>query len=214
MSLPTRQVCIAKQFTRSLTKANSKKLPVQLLQDYPPHGVKGQIIEVAPAFMRNVLHVDNKACYITKEHGPRIPVFTPPKVTTPAPAKTKKAPAPKSGKVDATPALSLDELSSLFSNMKSGSKLRRGLPQAAAKATPDSLPESLLYSFDDIPKPATLAALSTFLSEATKVEFLEDGLGIEDSEGAILSEVSKPGRYTCDIKVADGKPIKRKLVLY
>ncbi|KAI3403493.2 hypothetical protein KGF56_003777 [Candida oxycetoniae] len=52
----------------------NKLVEVQLLTDVPNIGVKGQVLNVKPGFMRNYLHVDNKACYITPKTPPRLPV--------------------------------------------------------------------------------------------------------------------------------------------
>lgn len=54
------------------------RISVQLLRDFPGHGVKGEIIEVLPGLMRNKLYPNNGATYIIPRlnQGPKIPVVT------------------------------------------------------------------------------------------------------------------------------------------
>lgn len=58
----------------NVLRSVNTRVPVQLLQDVEDVGVRGQIVRVKPGFMRNFLHVDNKACYITENSPPRIPI--------------------------------------------------------------------------------------------------------------------------------------------
>lgn len=109
-----------------------EKIQVQLLKDHPTLGQRGQIVRVRPAYMRNFLHVDNKACYITADLGPRIPVVErdlareAEKRAAAAEAlkqqKQKEERKLKEAAEVANGAMSLEELSSLFGNMQS----RRG----------------------------------------------------------------------------------------
>lgn len=102
-----------------------EKIPVQLLKNVESIGVKGEVINVRPAFMRNFLHVDNKATYILKGEKPPLPVVI--KAANPIQPKVEKHEV----KIDTTKvkqttsAISLDELSSLFQKMskKSGQKV-------------------------------------------------------------------------------------------
>ncbi|KAG2732379.1 hypothetical protein G9P44_004796 [Scheffersomyces stipitis] len=102
-------------------KRASDKIPVQLLRNFPGTGVKGEIIRVKPAFMRNYLHHQNGAAYITKDQGPRIPVVEKPtKVEVVAKAeKPVVVEAVKTKSKASAGAMSLDELSTLFTTMRS-----------------------------------------------------------------------------------------------
>lgn len=95
-----------------------QKIPIQLLKDVPNVGVRGEILQVKPAFMRNYLHHKNKACYITPTQGPRIDVVTvEPKAKQPVEHKPQITEEPTEKPV--VEALSMDELSDLFKNMTS-----------------------------------------------------------------------------------------------
>lgn len=117
-----------------------EKIQVQLLKDHPNLGQRGQIVRVRPAYMRNYLHVDNKACYITASLGPRIPVVErdfareAEKRAAAADAlkqqKQKEERKLKDAAEVANGAMSLEELSSLFGNMQSR-RGQRGLETAA-----------------------------------------------------------------------------------
>lgn len=75
---PELNMSSTRQFIRFGSHASRKinkpeKIPVQLFQDLPRIGQRGQIIMVKPAYMRNFLHKDNKAGYVLNDK-PRIPV--------------------------------------------------------------------------------------------------------------------------------------------
>ncbi|KAG7810976.1 hypothetical protein KL921_002604 [Ogataea angusta] len=55
-----------------------KRIPVQLLKDFPTIGVKGQIVQVKPSVMINRLHPKNGAVYMhLPDSKPKIPVVEP-----------------------------------------------------------------------------------------------------------------------------------------
>ncbi|CAI5758098.1 unnamed protein product [Candida verbasci] len=104
---------------------------VQLLQDVDGVGYKGEIIKVKPGFMRNYLHIDNKACYINEKNGPRIPVVDRDEIRE---KKRKEAELLKQEQQEEIidediekikenkDTLTLGELSDLFSNMSKNKK--------------------------------------------------------------------------------------------
>ncbi|CAK9439572.1 uncharacterized protein LODBEIA_P36720 [Lodderomyces beijingensis] len=117
------------------TRTARKFVEVQLLQDVPGIGVKGQLLKVKPGFMRNYLHIDNKACYVTPTTPPRIEVVDIEELRLKELQKQERmlrlkkqeeALASKQEQEQKEPvaggeaeALSLDDLSDIFSSMKS-----------------------------------------------------------------------------------------------
>ncbi|KAI5965293.1 uncharacterized protein KGF55_001513 [Candida pseudojiufengensis] len=107
-------------------------------------GVEGQILHVKPGFMRNYLHIDNKACYITPNRPPRIPVVDIEEIRQEEQRKRRilqqqqaqqqrlldqqnkeKATSTNKESIEDTEnegAMSLEELSDLFSSMKSNKR--------------------------------------------------------------------------------------------
>lgn len=59
-----------------LKNTAEKKIPVQLLKDFPGLGVRGEIVSVAPGRMRNQLHRNNGASYVIKNVPFKIPVVS------------------------------------------------------------------------------------------------------------------------------------------
>lgn len=135
-------------------KTASKFVQVQLLQDIPNVGVKGQLKLVRPGFMKNFLYTDNKAVYVNEKLPPRIPVVEP--------AQVVKAPKVKEVKIEVetetveepteTGAMSLQELSNLFSSMKGKSKRT---PSKVGKH--DLKVQISSLEFDDVNEPAAPA---------------------------------------------------------
>ena len=105
-------------------KTVSKYVEVQLLQDIPHVGVKGEIKLVKPGFMKNYLYVANKACYVNADCPPKIPVVEPEmEIKKEKVKKTKPEEETVEEIVDIVEeteptAMSLEELSTLFSSMK------------------------------------------------------------------------------------------------
>lgn len=219
MSLLKNQMCVARQFTRHASRGKSNKIPVQLLKDYPPHGVRGQIIDVAPSFMRNVLHVDNKACYITKDHGPRIPVVEAKKVLLTKNTKKVKTTEPVAPK-ETLPALSLDELSALFSNMKNASKLpvtnlhaSADLSSIIAREVNSSVPETLSHQLETLKGPLTTSGLVDLIYKTSGIELSQEGIVLQDSTGKSLESLSAQGTYFWKYKSSDGETDRKKVIV-
>lgn len=219
MSCPRLQLSVARQFIRNLSRGKSKKVPVQLLTDFPPHGVKGQIIDVAPSFMRNVLHVDNKACYITKDHGPRIPVVDAPKVVLTRTTKKVKTVEPVTPK-ESLPALSLDELSALFSNMKSASKqsvtnmtASADLSDVIAREVNSSVPETLSFQLGTLKAPFSATELAELIYKSSGIELAKESIVLQDSTGKALENLSETGTYNWKYNSSDGETDKKKIII-
>lgn len=200
----------ARQFVRLASKtARSDKITVQLLQDYPPLGVRGELVRVKPAFMRNFLHVDNKACYTVD--GPRIPVVTRTKtVEVPKPKVVEKVVKERA----ATPALSLDELSSMFLLMRKNNASKSGaFETAAAQGTyvaelEESLP--LTYTLQNASFPVSRDVLAQTVFSVTGVEVPAKDIQVRDAAGKSVEAIGAAGSYTWHF--ADGTAsLKRKL---
>lgn len=213
MSFPITRHSVARQFTRNMTK--SSKVPVQLLQDFPPHGVKGEVIDVAPAFMRNVLHVDNKACYITKTQGPRIPVVVPKRAAVP---KVKKV-VQKEKTEESTPVLSLDELSKLFANMKTAQdRPEVNFAASAEQGEPvidelAEIPQSLSFSFEAVQGPINASALAGLIQKNTGVEVPLESMQLLNKGGSQISEITRKGEYAWKV-TGQNKLTVRKTVIF
>ncbi|RCK66819.1 hypothetical protein Cantr_02851 [Candida viswanathii] len=114
------------RFYRRPKRTVNKYVHVQLMQDIPGVGVRGEVKRVKPGFMKNFLHTDNKAVYVNDNLPPRIPV-----VKIRKEPKVEKVHRPitreeveqaleegKQTKTEST-AMSLKELSQLFKSLKS-----------------------------------------------------------------------------------------------
>lgn len=179
-------------------------------------GVAGEILKVQPAYMRNFLHVNNKACYITESEGPRIPVVE--KVRQKAPELKQRVRVDAQKTVSDSPALSLDELSDLFSSMrsKSGKKSHIGSVQ-----TSDSAAYSLA-DLESLPAVYTLKAtlpvekssLVQAVFNATGVEVPENMIKIRKEDGSNLDVISEAGSYSWVFSApSEGSVLRKKLVV-
>lgn len=191
---------IPRAFTR-LASTKSRKISVQLLKDSKPLGVMGEIVKVKPAFMRNFLHVDDKACYITDKLGPRIPVVTKLKAVKSRTKKPKKTLVPKALDHKPTePVLSLDDLSSLFSGMRAGNAPKE-VPTYEAKSGSginlielgDALPQT--YTFSPQNFPVTKDHLSQTVFNATGIEVPPSLIRIKKNTEDVM-EIPAAGEYT------------------
>lgn len=194
---------VARQFTRHVS-SKSRKITVQLLKDYAPLGVAGQLVRVKPAFMRNFLHVDNKACYVTKELGPRIPVVEK-RVAVEAekPAAEVNAEVVPASK-DETPAMSLDELSSMFSSMRMSRSKAATTPEtfqteaSTASYSLAELDESLpaTYTLQNVKLPVTKETLASTVFSVTGIEVPVSMLKVRQGDGNALDEIASVGQYS------------------
>lgn len=206
---------LRRQFARYALRRREKIL-VQLLKDVPSVGVAGEILKVQPAYMRNFLHVNNKACYITESEGPRIPVVE--KVRQKAPELKPKVTAVPQKSVSDSPALSLDELSDLFSSMrsKSGKKSQVGSVQTSATSAYS------LVDLESLPAVYTLKAtlpvekssLVQAVFNATGVEVPENMIKIRKEDGSNLDVISEAGSYSWVFSApGESSVLRKKLVV-
>lgn len=179
----------------------SKKIPVQLLKDCGSIGRAGEVIRVKPAFMRNYLHVDNKACYITETAGPRIPVVERERKVKVKALKKKVVDTPAQDAV--TKPVSFDELASLFAEMQGGAKPVVAATLEAAAASTDSYALSDLmdglpptFSLFDCEFPVSKEHLAQTVFNATGVNVPASVIRVRDKSGNTLEEVQAPGSYT------------------
>lgn len=207
--------------------AVSEKIQVQLLKDYGPLGFAGEIVRVRPAFMRNFLHVDNKACYITKDHGPRIPVVEKQKIVEVK--KTEELPVEEEEETTGTTAMSLEELSNLFSTMKSSKKKTQAQGSASFDFNPEASEEAtftLLELEEGLPSvfnitsgqtvsfPITKEALAEVVFKSTGIQVPTTAIRVTGSDKAVLAEITKPGEYQWLFEAPGSAPLKRTLRIH
>lgn len=214
---------IVRHFARNAS-TKSDRITVQLLKDVHPLGAAGELIRVKPAFMRNFLHVDNKACYITKDHGPRIPVVEKKRESLEKKTKVQETPAAKVQEDAAAttgPALSLDELSNLFSNMRmakgknnatAGFQTAEASPQIAYSLAElgESLPAT--YTLPSSQFPLAKAELAQVVFNSTGIEIPASAIKVNGADGAVVEEIATAGVYTWTfLAPGDASTLKRKL---
>lgn len=213
---------VARQFVRYASKA--EKISVQLLQDYQPLGVAGEVVRVKPAFMRNFLHVGNKACYMVD--GPKIPVVQrkrdvvsdKPKKKTPDSVLAQEPQAKK----ESAPALSLDELSSLFTTMRSSKTKKSSVVGFQADTSAgevaayslaelgESLPDTFTLSGKKYPITREQLAQSVFNS--TGIEVPSSVIKVVGENGTAVEEIVESGVYSWSFLAAgDANILKKKL---
>lgn len=209
---------VARHFVRYASR--SENISVQLLQDYQPLGAAGEIVRVKPAFMRNFLHVGNKACYLND--GPRIPVVARAKAAPVEP--TKKVVVEKSEQTqpeqESTPALSLDELSTLFTNMRTN-KSKKSSSLGFQSETVESASYSLAELGESLPETFTLTGQKYPVSRETLAKSVFSSTGIEvpasvikvvGEDGTVVEEITKAGIFAWSfLAPGDANILKRKL---
>lgn len=209
---------VLRHFFRHASTKNDK-IPVQLLKDIEFLGQAGEIVNVKPAFMRNFLHVGNKACYMT--NGPRIPVVERKRelVVEKKKKPVEKVPAQELEKTpESAPALSLDELSSLFSNMR---KSKKTSTTEFLASVSDSVAYSLVELGESLPETFTLSGQKFPVSSETLAQTVFNSTGIEvpasvikvaEEDGKVVEEISKAGIYSWSfLAPGDATILKRKL---
>lgn len=210
-------------FARSkVTRRTTRReiIPIQLLKDVENVGVAGEILKVKAGFMRNFLHRDNKACYITETQGPRIPVVeSAPK--TDIKKKTVELVVEQVAKpTDAPQALSLEELSSVFSTMRTA----RSIPVASHANVEtsgsassfslveleDSIPATFAYNAASFP--VSKEQLSQAIFNSTGIEVPSSAIQIRNGAGSAQKEVAEAGIYTWVFQApGDSKTLRRAL---
>lgn len=213
---------VARQFVRFASR--TEKVSVQLLQDYQPLGVAGEVVRVKPAFMRNFLHVGNKACYMVD--GPRIPVVQRKKDAVAEKPKRKTqekvlAQEPQAKK-ESAPALSLDELSSLFTTMRSSKAKKSSSVGFQAESSPvESVAYSLTELGDSLADTFTLNAkkypitrdqLAQSVFNSTGIEVPASVIKVVGENGSAVDEIAESGLYSWSfLAPGDANILKKKL---
>lgn len=178
--------------------------------DHPTLGSTGEIVKVRPAFMRNYLHVGNKACYTVD--GPRIPVVEASKKSSVKPKEKIQVVEPKAAEVvEDTGAMSLNELSNLFNTMRSSrSKKQAGVSHVTI--TEEAVESYTSSELKVIPANNTFALeTANPLTKQHLVKYVYDVSGITVSESLIklkhqsgrefLKEIDAVGEYLWVIEV-------------
>ncbi|KAI5952349.1 hypothetical protein KGF54_003215 [Candida jiufengensis] len=241
--------CVNSQFRQSirtikLRRTVNKLVEVQLLKTLPGIGVEGQILHVKPGFMRNYLHIDNKACYITPNNPPRLPIVDVEELRQEEQRKRRIAQQQQIQKqklldqqaksqdkeVESTEdketdgAMSLEELSDLFSSMKSNKRKPDSKPELKVQSNvfeessesnqPTSSSSAKTTNTDPIhsltsklPKLLTLNASSLPISKQSIIKQIQEITGdssltlqqVElsyiDTPETTINEISERGRY-------------------
>lgn len=178
-------------------------IPIQLLKDIENVGVAGEILNVKAGYMRNFLHRDNKACYITENQGPRIPVV---ESTKKEDIKKKKSTliVDEVVQVQDTPTpLSLEELSSIFSTMRKSTKPATVAANVETSGSESSF--SLVELEENIPAtfahqassfPVSKEVLSQAIFNSTGIEVPVSAIKIRNNAGDLQDEIAQAGVYT------------------
>lgn len=209
------------RFASTRTAADkSGKISVQLLKDFPLVGARGEVVRVKPAFMRNYLHVNNGACYLLEGQGPRIPIVKRVKQEARKVPVEKKVVEPKAVESDqSSGAMSLDELSTLFNNMR---KSRRGTAARETGEATFAASENIGYTASEVtqlvPRVHGLQVETFPFTKKHLSETIYNISGLEIPESSIkwngVTEISKAGEfeYTIDVP-GETTNVKRILVV-
>lgn len=179
------------------------RIPIQLLQDIKGVGIRGEVLRVKPAYMRNDLHMGNRAAYILKGQAPPIPVVERPTPIAPVEAKPVEADAP------VAVAMTVDELANLFGEIKSkrptrvnfsaSQEIDTSVPQAAFEISDliESIPTVSSISLKDADQTVTKDYLSRMLYRSTGNQVDETYIRIapENTKDASIPEITAPGNY-------------------
>lgn len=189
-----------------------EKIPVQLLKDVKSIGVKGQVINVRPAFMRNFLHVDNKATYILKGQTPPLPVVAKQQVIQ----QTKVAPKPiKVETKTKEKAMSLEELSSLFTGMSTKNKKSASFSsmieheETVADYSISELKQAIpsvytITTSEKVPLPITINYISDVLFNLSGVKVPSSAIQVSLNKN-IVKSIEKVGKYSLVVS----KPLEK-----
>ncbi|KAI5960884.1 hypothetical protein KGF57_001816 [Candida theae] len=222
----------------------NKLVEVQLLKTLPGIGVEGQILHVKPGYMRNYLHIDNKACYVTPNNPPRIPVVDVEELRLQEQRKRRQLQKEQEEKVVevvadkkeieesanevSEGAMSLEELSDLFSSMRS-SKRTSDKPELNIQSnifdTSKGTIPGLEVEFDSIqdldnklPKlltlsnsalPITKKAVAKHMEELTErnVDIGKLDLSYIDTPEDHLDSITETGRFQVQVRSADDSSV-------
>ncbi|KAK6199910.1 uncharacterized protein RJT21DRAFT_126885 [Scheffersomyces amazonensis] len=192
------------------------KVTVQLLKDVKDIGIKGELLRVKSAYMRNCLQHGGKAAYVTKTKGPTIPVVVRQYVEEKETPKSEiiDKPSDKESETKAknkAEALSLDELSQLFNSMRRRKSIADADKQSStfqiAKATEEVsfiltelnelIPNN--HTFRNSKFPITKTNISSLLFNLTGEQIPQSVITLEKSTTPI-EEIQESGDYTLIIK--------------
>lgn len=206
--------------TTRAAASKSSKIRVQLLKDFPLVGARGEVIRVKPAFMRNYLHVNNGACYLLEGQEPRIPVVKRVKQEVRKAPVEEKVPEPTAVESDpSSGAMSLDELSTLFNNMR---KARRGTAARPTGEATFAASENIGFTATEVsqlvPRVHGIQVETFPYTKKQLSETIYNISGLEIPESSIkwngVTELSKAGEYEYTIDVpGETTNVKRILVV-
>lgn len=197
------------------------RIPIQLLQDIKGVGVRGEVLRVKPAYMRNNLHMGSRAAYILKGQSPPIPVVQ--RRAPIAPVETKPV------EVDApvAVAMTVEELANLFGEIKSKrpSRVNFSASQDIDTISPTvtfqiselvgSIPAVSTISLKDANQAVTKTYLSQMLYRTTGDQVDEANIRIapENTHAASISEITATGSYLWIISLPSEKSVCTKSLI-
>lgn len=210
----------------------SKRYDVQLLKNHPTLGVKGQIVSVKPAFMRQKLYPYKYAAYTFT--GPKIPVVekkVPVSESEAEPSKpsssdnSNKSPNQKE-ESENVGAMSLDELSNLFSSMRKSSGGRKVQDTAitidqdtseityTASEVREYIPGSNTIVIDqNTSLPITKEFLSKFAFNISGLQIPSSAMRILDNANNLIPAIGESGEYAWLINSPEKKELRTTLVV-
>ncbi|CAN3373303.1 hypothetical protein DIURU_001317 [Diutina rugosa] len=212
---------------RTFVRHASSSVEIQLLQDIPQVGVRGEVLRVSRGHMRNYLQLNNRAAYIVKGQQPPLPVVK--REVKPVVTKTKAAEdvaEPSAVKKTATetakPAPTLEDLGAL---LQKASKRKDSVFGGAQFQKSSSSDAALDYSVSDlkvIPDhythtgklPVTRADLAAVIVKYTGIAVPENQIRVNHGTVTIEGAIEAAGEYTWTINVpADQDSVTKKLTI-
>lgn len=211
-------------YAKKATEKVSKRMTVQLLEDHPTLGVKGQMISVKPAFMRQQLYPNGLAAYTL--NGPRIPVVEKKSVPVEEVVKESQLSTKASKKAsENVGAMSLDELSGLFSTMRQsgGRKAKETSINVNSESTEityttsdvrEYIPMNNTIVLDEtVTLPVSKEYLSTYAFNISGLQIPSSAIRVVDRSNNLVPAVNEAGEYSWLINTPERKEIKVSLVV-
>lgn len=209
---------------RTFVRNASKSVEIQLLQDIPNVGMRGEVMRVSAGYMRNYLQVGNRAAYIVPGQGPSIPVVkSAPKVVE---KKEKKPAAPMETPVTAKKSVfnegSAPTLADLTSLLQRNAKRVAKASLDTIKIDQSAAGDYLVADLADIPTkythttslPVPRKALADAILQFTGVVVPESQIRINHGTVVVDGDIQTAGEYTWTINCpTDQASVTKSLII-
>lgn len=214
---------------RTFVRHALSSVEIQLLQDIPQVGLRGEVLRVLRGYMRNNLQMNNRAAYIVKGQAPPLPVV---KREVKAPVAKKSAAedavasaaASKKAATDAAtkPAPTLEDLGALLQKALKRKGLLLGEVNLLKPTSGDAALDYSTFDLKAIPKhythtgalPVTKADLAAVILNYTGVTVPENQIRVNHGTVAIDGDIEAAGEYTWTINVpGDQDLVTKKLTI-